>query len=124
MDYQFFLRVISYNPKAIYIPDILVKFNFHAKNKSLNYHENGMSEFYEIAGTEAKKLPWLNQFIYLFKLKDYQVLHSLIYEKKSPNLKQVMLAFISRPTLLLWSPFWGSLVKSIGIKKVSYKNYG
>ncbi|MFB2896039.1 glycosyltransferase family 2 protein [Aerosakkonemataceae cyanobacterium BLCC-F50] len=118
MDYQFFVRVISQNPQAIYIPDILVKFNFHGKNKSESKKETSFSEFYEIGRSEAKKLPWLKQFVYLFKLKDYQVLHPLIYEEKAQNIKQVMSALSSRPTLLFWSPFWKCILKII------YKNYG
>lgn len=106
MDYQFFLRAISAKPKAIYIPNILVRFNFHGNNKSLSNYKDGMSEFCKITIAESKKLPLFKRIIYLNTLRDYTVLHPMIYTQKYTPMQQIMTALINRPTLLFWPRFW------------------
>jgi hypothetical protein len=63
MDYQYFLRTLSHNPKSIWVDQYFVKFRFHGGNKTTSSGNGVLSELYGIATSEAVNhlLPWENR---------------------------------------------------------------
>lgn len=113
MDYEFFLRFMSYEPKSIYIQETWVIFKFHGANKTLSNYPHGMNEFFKISLSESVKLPFLKRLKFLMALKDYQVFYPIVQDISSANLSQLSLALIARPTLLSWPLFWKVLLQMI-----------
>lgn len=118
MDFQFFIRALSQNPRAIWVNQIWVKFKYHGNNKSLgninkNQEFDGFLEIYNVALSESDKLPIVLRMLFQTELKDYKAIHSLISSNKPPTTSKVMSFLLSRPTLGRWLLFWKIFLKSL-----------
>ena len=121
MDYQFFLRVLSKNPKQIYVQQIWSKDKLHGNNKTMNAYDGGISEFCEVALGESAQLPLIRRMIYKMDLKDYIVINSLANHQQPDGNRGLLAALFIRPTLLRWPIVWKMLIKTIfGVKLYSW----
>lgn len=111
MDYQLFLRVLSQNPKSIWVNQTWVKFKYHGGNKTMNSH-TGYLEYYQVAVIEAKKQSSLWKKIeFQISAKDFLTLVSNMNEG-SPIFKNILLSLLFRPTLIRWPIYWKLFLKS------------
>ncbi|MGA9377420.1 MAG: glycosyltransferase family 2 protein [Phormidium sp.] len=121
MDYQFFLRVLSQKPKSIYVNQAWTNCKKHGLNKTMLDYPGGMSEFYQVSRSEAKKLSLWQQYLFLNELKDYTVIQSLLENFNSLTPMQVLSSLASRPIIVRWPLFWKILLKyGIGTKAYSW----
>lgn len=110
MDYQFFLRIFSYQPNVVWTDHRWVSFKVHGANKTMNSNFNICLELYETAIAEAKRVyPAWRSALFEVAAKDYLVVQSLIGQPHSKVLQQL----IQRPSLVQWPLFWKILGKSL-----------
>ncbi|MFB2921983.1 MULTISPECIES: glycosyltransferase family 2 protein [Aerosakkonema] len=118
MDYQYFLRALSKNPKQIYVQQTWSKDKLHGNNKTLIPYEGGMAEFSRVALAESTQLPLIQHMIYTMDVKDYLVIHSLTDGKHPDGKAGLLTALFARPTLLRWPVFWKMVIKAIWGEKI------
>ena len=111
MDYQFFLRALSLNPKAVSVDKVFAKASLHNQNKTV-VRTGGASERYEVAWTESKKLSPLKRLIYRIASKDYQIITTFFNQKQLFSFWSIAKLAILRPSLLRWQIFWKIFLKS------------
>lgn len=111
MDYQMFLRVLSQDPKSIWVKQTWVKFKYHGENKSLKPHEGSYLEFYKITLAEAqKKYRFWKKLEFTISSKDFLILATnMMSELKITN---IFLFLITRPSLIRWPIYWKLLLKA------------
>lgn len=120
MDYQFFLRVLAQDPKAIWIEEKLVRLRWHKDSKTMGeslpidpQELEQESEAHKVALAESKKLPtWWKRSLFQTKAFDYPYLEKLIHNRTFPNTWQVLKQLRSRPTLANWLLFWKIFFKA------------
>jgi glycosyltransferase involved in cell wall biosynthesis len=121
MDYQFFLRVLSQNPKAIWIEEKIVRLRWHKDSKTMGeslpidpQELEQESEAHKVALAESKKLPTLwKRSLFQAKAFDYLYLEKLIHNQTFPNVWQVIRQLGYRPTLASWLLFWKIFFKAV-----------
>ena len=112
MDYQLFLRILSQNPKSIYVDKVWTRIKYHGDNKTLSNYKGGLAEWHKIVLAESKKLSDIERQLFLLDVDDYMVLYPLIENQYSNTPPKVLASLIARPTLVRWIVFWKLLVKA------------
>ena len=114
MDYQLFLRVLSQNPKSIWVDQNLVKFKYHGQNKTMSSYTGAYSELFRVSLDEAKKQYNFFKLIgFSIAAKDYLIIQSLIDVNSEPKkFNDIFLALLYRPSLARWFLFWKIFLKS------------
>lgn len=113
MDYQFFLRVLSQEPKSIWVKQTWVKFKYHGQNKTLESVSNASLELYEIAMAEASKaLNYKDKILFQISAKDYILFSSFLSGDTPPKLNLLLRLLLKRPTLIRWILFWKLFAKA------------
>lgn len=111
MDYQLFLKALSFKPKSIWLEEILSKANLHSDNKTLT-RPSDSSEFHQIALIESKKLPLIQRKCFRTELDNNVVIQSIISKEESPSFWEIITLLISKQTLLSSKLFCKILIKS------------
>ena len=117
MDYQLFLRVLSQNPKSIWIQDKLVRLRWHRDSKTMGDGSNRspqepeVPEVHRIALGESRHLPdsW-QRLLFRVQAFDYLTLSPLL--RQQPAAGRVLDQLWHRPTLLLWPLSWKILLRA------------
>ncbi|WP_249065816.1 glycosyltransferase family 2 protein [Argonema antarcticum] len=118
MDYQFFLRSISQNPKTIYINQVWTEVKYHGNSKTEQNYSGALAEYYKVALSESKKLPSLARLWFLRELEDYMTLQPAIYSQALQDPIKIIALLASRPTLVCWPIFWKLIIQAVVRRKI------
>ncbi|MHC5732173.1 MAG: hypothetical protein ACYTXY_50560, partial [Nostoc sp.] len=93
MDYQLFLRVLSQNPKSIWIKQTWVKFKYHGKNKTMSSYEEEYSELFKVSLSEAKKqYNFFKMLGFSIAAKDHLIIRSLLNINSEPKFGNILIS--------------------------------
>ena len=113
MDYQLFLRVLSQNPKSIWVKETWVKFKYHGENKTMSFYKEGYSELFKVSLSEAKKqYSFFKMLGFSIAAKDNLMIQSLLNINSDSKASNILISLLYRPSLARWSIIWKIFVKS------------
>ncbi|WP_310428144.1 glycosyltransferase family 2 protein [Chamaesiphon sp. VAR_48_metabat_135_sub] len=120
MDYQLFIRVLKRNPKAIWIREKLVRFRWHSTSKTMG-DIAAESELYKVSLAESRALStWWEHALFKRQASDFEDLLCLIHGQTFPQLWQVLIHLVYRPTSIASILFWKVFFKAaIGVESYS-----
>lgn len=105
MDYQLFLRILSYKPKAIWVDHAWVNFKYHGANKTLNSNINAYRELHQVATQEVENVA--NSLSKkLFRLAADDCLMLALLQVDTIDFWRFLKMIAFRPSLMRWSLFW------------------
>jgi len=119
MDYQLFLRVLSQQPKSVWIKQTWVNFKYHGNNKTMQPISDAYLELYKVSLSEATRVyKFIKRKLFKVFADDYLTLVSIMSRKTPASFGQILMVLATRPTLMGWSLSWKLLIKAcIGSKK-------